>query len=155
MDAYGRGLSVSQFGKSASLRGPKYEIEGIGKVSNNSVGRYGIEGWMDGWPWCRSVGRPHEIEGRSRDAAAASTSDEGGKPFLTYLTFIIHAPCSGETRGGKRAELFHCRRCASLCARDLACRKRRVSPSFLRMRGERHECQSDVKASQFNSGLRP
>ena len=44
-----------------------------------------------------SVGRPHEIEGRSRDAAAASTTDEeGGKPFLTYLTFIIHAPCSGE-----------------------------------------------------------
>ena len=24
------------------------KYEGIGKVSNNSVGRYGIEGWMDG-----------------------------------------------------------------------------------------------------------
>ena len=43
------------------------------------------------------------------DAAA----EDGGKPFLTYLTFIIHAPCSRETREGKRAELFHCRRCAS------------------------------------------
>ena len=60
---------------------------------------------MDGLGVGRS-GRPHEIEGRSRDAAAASTSDEGGKPFLTYLTFIIHAPCSGETREGKGLSYF-------------------------------------------------
>ena len=66
-----------------------------------------------------SVGRarrPHEIEGRSRDAAAASSDDEGGKPFLTYLTFIIHAPCSGETREGKGLSYFIVVDVRPLCA---------------------------------------
>ena len=150
MDAYDHEASVR---RRRISRCSKYE--GIGKVSNNSVGRYGIEGWMDGWMALVSFGRSG---GRMKLKVGHATQLpplKRGKPFLTYLTFIIHAPCSGETRGGKRAELFHCRRSASPLCHDLACRKRRASPSFLRMRRERHECQSDVKASQFNSGLRP
>ena len=112
---------------------------------------------MVGWMALVSVGRPHEIEGRSRDAAAASTRTDGGREAISDI-FDFHHPRSllwRDEREGKGLSYFIVVDLRPLCATDLACRKRRASPSFLRMRGERHECQSDVKASQFNSGLRP
>ena len=56
-----------------------------------------------GWMALVSAQSPHEIEGRSRDAISRRSCRrrcggegpkgrrERGKPFLTYLTFIIHA----------------------------------------------------------------
>ena len=79
---------------------------------------------MDGLGVGRSGGRmklkvghatqlpPPPLLTSEEDAAA----EDGGKPFLTYLTFIIHAPCSRETREGKGLSYFIVVDVRPLCA---------------------------------------